>query len=189
MIYVVHHAVTLVVAAAAAWALSRGRWQPRSPRLALLLWHATAVSAVTGTIGLLLSVGLEPYGLGIAPALGALAAGEAAPPSGARAAAVSAGLLLAAAAVGVQAHSPWQPRRGARQRRPPRGPRAGGPSRPPRPGAGRGPRRSRGDSRAGGARRRRSAVRSGGRSPSPHSPWPPPRRASTSYPSEGSSIL
>jgi Peptidase family M48 len=108
MIYVVHHAVTLVLAAAAAWALSRGTWQLRAPRLALLLWHATAVSAVTGAVGLLLSLGLAPYGLGIAPALGALVAGQAAPLTGAHLAAVAAGLLLVALAMGVQAHSSWQ---------------------------------------------------------------------------------
>jgi Zn-dependent protease with chaperone function len=108
MIYVVHHAVTLVLAAAAAWALTRGRWQLRAPRLALLLWHATALSAVTGAVGLLLSVGVEPYGLGIVPALGALIGGEAAPLAGAHVAAVAAGLLVAAVAVCVQAHSSWQ---------------------------------------------------------------------------------
>jgi Zn-dependent protease with chaperone function len=108
MIYVVHHAVTLVLAAAAAWALLRGRWPIRAPRLALVLWHATAVSVVTGAVGLLLSIGLAPYGRGIAPALGALLAGGAAPLTGAHVAAVAAGLLLVAVAVGVQAHSSWQ---------------------------------------------------------------------------------
>jgi hypothetical protein len=107
MIYVVHHAVTVVLAAAATWALTRGSWPHRAPRLALLLWHATAVSAVTGTIGLLLSLGLAPYGRGIAPALGALVVEGAAPLPGAHIAAVAAGLLLALAAVGAQAHSSW----------------------------------------------------------------------------------
>jgi Zn-dependent protease with chaperone function len=108
MIYVVHHAATLVLAAAAAWALLRGRWPLRAPRLALMLWHATAVSVVTGAVGLLLSFGLAPYGRGIAPALGALLAGGAAPLNGAHVAAVAAGLLLVAVAVGMQAHSSWQ---------------------------------------------------------------------------------
>jgi hypothetical protein len=108
MIYVVHHAVTVVLAVAATWALTRGHWPHRAPRLALLLWHATAVSAVTGAVGLLLSLGLAPYGRGIAPALGALVVERAAPLSGAHLAAVIAGLLLALAAVGVQAHSSWQ---------------------------------------------------------------------------------
>ncbi|TWF79416.1 peptidase M48-like protein [Pseudonocardia hierapolitana] len=108
MIYVLHHAVTLVLAAAAARALTRGRWQPRAPRLALLLWHATVVSAVTGAVGLLLGLGLAPYGRGIAPALGSLVTDGAGHLTGAHIAAVAAGLLLAAAAVGVQAHSSWQ---------------------------------------------------------------------------------
>jgi hypothetical protein len=108
MIYVVHHAVTLLLAAAAALALPRGRWPLRAPRLALLLWHATAVSAVTGAVGLLLSVGLAPYHRGIAPALGALFTEDATPLSSGHVAAVAAGLLLAAATVGVQAHSSWQ---------------------------------------------------------------------------------
>jgi Zn-dependent protease with chaperone function len=108
MIYVVHHAVTLALAAGAASALTRGQWQLRAPRLALLLWHATVVSAVTGAVGLLLSVGLEPYGLGIAPALGALVTERTPPLTGAHVAAVAAGVLLAATAVGVQARSSWQ---------------------------------------------------------------------------------
>jgi Zn-dependent protease with chaperone function len=108
MIYVVHHAVTVVLASAATWTLTRGRWPHRAPRLALLLWHATAVSAVTGTVGLLLSLGLAPYGRGIAPALGALVVEEAAPLTGAQVAAVTAGLFFAVGAVGVQAHSSWQ---------------------------------------------------------------------------------
>jgi len=108
MIYVVHHAITLALAAGAAVTLTCGRWQLRAPRLALLLWHATAVSAVTGAVGLLLSIGLEPYGLGIAPALGALVAERIPPLTGAHVTAVVAGLLLATAAVGVQAHSSWQ---------------------------------------------------------------------------------
>jgi Zn-dependent protease with chaperone function len=108
MIYVLHHAVTLVLAAAAAWALTRGRWPQRAPGLAVLLWHATAVSAVTGTVGLLLSIGLAPYGRGIVPALGALAtdlAAGVARVTGTHVAAVVSGLMLAVAAVGAQAHS------------------------------------------------------------------------------------
>ena len=108
MIYVIHHAVTLVLATAAAWTLLRGGWPLRAPRLALMLWHATAVSVVTGAVGLLLSIGLAPYGRGILPALGALLAGGTAPLTGAHVAAVAAGLLLVAVAVGVQAHSSWQ---------------------------------------------------------------------------------
>jgi bla regulator protein blaR1 len=108
MIYVVHHAVTVVLASAATWALTRGSWPHRAPRLALLLWHATAVSAVTGTVGLLLSLGLAPYDRGIAPALGALVVEGAALLTGAHVAAVAAGLFVAVGAVGVQAHSSWQ---------------------------------------------------------------------------------
>lgn len=108
MIYVVHHAATVVLAAAAAWALTRGRWVYRAPRLTLLLWHATAVSAVTGAVGLLLSIGLAPSGRGIAPALGALVVDGATPLTGLQFAAVAAGLALAAAALGVQAHSSWR---------------------------------------------------------------------------------
>jgi Zn-dependent protease with chaperone function len=109
MIYVLHHAVTLVLAAAAAWTLTRGRWPHRAPRLALLLWHAAAVSAVTGAVGLLLSVGLAPYDRGIVPALAAFATDlDTAPLSAPHVATVAAGLLLAAAAVGAQAQSSWQ---------------------------------------------------------------------------------
>jgi Zn-dependent protease with chaperone function len=108
MIYVVHHAVTVALAVAAAWALTRGRWPLRAPGLALLLWHATAVSAVTGAVGLLLSVGLEPYGLGIAPALGALVTDGGGPLTDVHVTAVAAGLLLAVTAAAVQAYSSWQ---------------------------------------------------------------------------------
>lgn len=108
MIYVAHHAVTVALAAAATWALTRGSWPHRAPRLALLLWHATAVSAVTGAVGLLLSIGLVPYGRGIAPALGALVVEGPGPLTGAHVAAVAAGLLLAVAVFGVQAHSSWR---------------------------------------------------------------------------------
>jgi len=108
MIYAVHHAVALVLAAAAAWTLVRGRWPHRAPRLALLLWQATAVSVVTGAVGLLLSLGLAPYGRGIGPALGALVVEGTAPLTGAHLAAVTAGLLLAGAAAGTQAHSSWR---------------------------------------------------------------------------------
>jgi Zn-dependent protease with chaperone function len=107
MIYVGHHAVTLVLAAVAAWTLTRGRWPHRAPRLALLLWHAAVVSAVTGAVGLLLSLGLAPYGRGIAPAIGTLVADGAAPLTGLHLTAVAAGMLLASAAVAAQAHSSW----------------------------------------------------------------------------------
>jgi hypothetical protein len=66
---------------------------------------------VTGAVGLLLSAGLEPYGLGIVPALGALVTERNPPLTAAHIAAVAAGLLLAVTAVGVQAHSSWQVRR------------------------------------------------------------------------------
>lgn len=108
MIYIVHHAAALVLACAAARVLTHGRWAYRAPRLALLLWHATALSAVTGAVGLLLSIGLAPYGRGIAPALGALVVDGAEPLTGPHIAAVAAGLVLAAAALGVQAHSSWR---------------------------------------------------------------------------------
>lgn len=110
MIYVAHHATTLARAVAGAWALTRGRWQVRAPRLALLLWHATAISAVTGAVGLLLSVGLQPYRLGIGPALGALVtgAGRPAPLTAAHLGAVAAGLALGAAVLAVQASSSWR---------------------------------------------------------------------------------
>jgi hypothetical protein len=49
---------------------------------------------VTGAVGLLLSAGLEPYGLGIAPALGALATGRTPPLTGAHVSAVAAGLPI-----------------------------------------------------------------------------------------------
>jgi Peptidase family M48 len=111
MIYVWHHAIALVLAAAGAWVLARGSWPHRAPRLALLLWHAVAVSAVTGAVGLLLSLGLAPYGRGVVPALGALGrdlAGGTAPLSGLQLAAVAGGVLLAAMAAGAQLRSSWQ---------------------------------------------------------------------------------
>jgi Peptidase family M48 len=114
MIYVWHHAIALVLAAAGAWVLARGSWPHRAPRLALLLWHAVAVSAVTGAVGLLLGLGLAPYGRGVVPALGALGRDLAAGPvplSGLQRAAVAGGLLLAAVAVGAQLRCSWQLRR------------------------------------------------------------------------------
>lgn len=114
MIYIWHHATALVLAAAAAAALSRARWTHRSPHLAVLLWHATALGTASGAVGLLLSIGLAPYQRGIISALGALAADLGAgvrPLSAGQLAAVAAGIALAAAAAGVQVHSSWRLRR------------------------------------------------------------------------------
>jgi Zn-dependent protease with chaperone function len=113
VIYVWHHLCTALLAAASGAVLVRARWTHRSPHLAVLLWQATALSAVTATVGVLLSAGLEPYGLGIVPAmsrLGAdLAAGTPHPALGAaHVAAVAAGLLLVAWTIAVQAVSSWQ---------------------------------------------------------------------------------
>src|SRR5690606_1845741 len=65
---------TLVLTAGAGWALAGARWTHRSPRLAVLLWQATVIGVVTAAVGLPLSAGLAPYGRGIVPALGELAA-------------------------------------------------------------------------------------------------------------------
>ncbi len=115
MIYVWHHLCTALLAAASGVVLARARWTHRSPHLAVLLWQATALSAVTATVGVLLSAGLEPYGRGIVPALSQFAVDLAvgAPPTGlgaAHVAAVVAGLLLAAWTVAVQVVSSWQAR-------------------------------------------------------------------------------
>lgn len=116
MIYVWHHAVALAIAVVAGSALATARWTYRAPHLAVLVWQATAASVLTATIGLLLSIGLTPYELGVLPALGRLAADVAAgtPPlglTGAHLFAVIAGLLLIAAALAVQAGSSWEIRR------------------------------------------------------------------------------
>lgn len=113
MIYVWHHAVTLVLAVAAGWALMRARWTHRTPRLAVLLWHAALFGVLTAAVGLLLSVGLAPYGRGIVPALGELTADlrtGATPPAltPSHLVAVAAGLLLAAALLTAQGHSTWR---------------------------------------------------------------------------------
>lgn len=109
MIYVWHHAVTLVLATAAGYALTRARWTHRSPRLAVLLWQAALFGVLTAAVGLPLSVGLAPYGRGIIPALGELTADlrAGAPPvlTPPHLLAVVIGLLLAAAVLVAQAHS------------------------------------------------------------------------------------
>jgi Zn-dependent protease with chaperone function len=116
MIYVWHHVATLVLAAGAVRWLGRARWTHRSPHLGVLLWQAAAFSAFSGAVGLFLSAGLAPYGRGIVPALGALAAdlaAGAAPPglTALHVVAVAAGLLLTAAALAVQLRSSWELRR------------------------------------------------------------------------------
>ena len=116
MIYVWHHAIALVLAGSASYGLARARWTHRSPHLAVLLWQAAAFGVLTAVVGLLLSSGLAPYGRGIVPALGHLAADLAAgglPPTltGAHVIGVIAGLLLGAAALAVQCHSSVRLRR------------------------------------------------------------------------------
>jgi Peptidase family M48 len=116
MIYVWHHAVALVLTAGAAYALVGARWTHRSPHLAVLLWQATAFSALTATAGLLLSAGLAPYARGILPALGQFTADitTGAPPPGltpAHRLAIVAGVLLVAVTLAVQVHSSWEIRR------------------------------------------------------------------------------
>jgi Zn-dependent protease with chaperone function len=113
MIYVWHHVATLLLAVAAAAGLTRGRWTHRSPRTAVLLWQATALSLLSASVGVLLSVGLAPYQRGIAPALGALAAdlgrGRVPPGLGAgHGLAVAAGLALVGWAVLAQLSSSRQ---------------------------------------------------------------------------------
>jgi hypothetical protein len=113
MIYVWHHVVTLVLAAGAGWVMTRARWTHRSPRLAVLLWHAAVFGVLTAAVGLLLSGGLAPYGRGIVPALGELTAdlqAGALPPAltAAHLVAVVTGLLLAGAVLAAQGHSTWR---------------------------------------------------------------------------------
>jgi Peptidase family M48 len=113
VIYVWHHVATLVLAAGTAVGLASARWVHRSPRAAMFLWHATAFSAVTAALGILLSLGLAPYGRGILPSLGLLAADLATgrPHPGltpAHVAAVVTGVLLAAAVLSAQARSSWE---------------------------------------------------------------------------------
>jgi Zn-dependent protease with chaperone function len=110
MIYVWHHAVSLVLALSAGWSLDRARWTHRSPHLALLLWHATLAAVVTAAIGLLLSAGLVGYGRGIVPALGELfgdlRAGSLPPGlTSAHLLAVAGGLILTAVVVAAQVRS------------------------------------------------------------------------------------
>ncbi|GAA5132897.1 M48 family metalloprotease [Pseudonocardia adelaidensis] len=116
MIYVWHHVVALVLAIGAGYALTRARWVHRSPRLAVLLWQATAFSAVSAAAGLLLSAGLAPYRLGILPALCRFSADLTAgvtPPglTVGHALAVATGMLLVAAGMAVQIRSSWSVRR------------------------------------------------------------------------------
>jgi len=112
MIYVWHHAITLTLAAGATYGLTRGRWTHRCPQLAVLLWQATTFSALTATVGLLLSTGLAPYNRGIIPSLleliANLTAGAPRPLTAAHVAAVVAGLLIIATVVAVQVRSSWQ---------------------------------------------------------------------------------
>jgi Peptidase family M48 len=113
VIYVWHHAATLVLSACAAVGLTHARWGYHSPRAAMFVWHAAVFSAVTAAVGLLLSLGLAPYERGILPALGLLATDltTGRPPPGlspGRVAAVVTGALLATAVLAAQARSSWE---------------------------------------------------------------------------------
>ncbi len=71
MVYVLHHALALVLAAVGARAMLYGRWQLHAPRLAVAIWQTIALTVALASMGALLGLGLEPYRRGILPALGA----------------------------------------------------------------------------------------------------------------------
>jgi Zn-dependent protease with chaperone function len=81
--------------------------------VAVLLWQVTALSVLASIVGILLSAGLARYRRGIVPALVALAEDIGRPTgpvplTAGQLLAVSAGLLLVAGTLAVQAHSSWQ---------------------------------------------------------------------------------
>lgn len=106
MIYVWHHAVTLVGSIVLGAALSRRRWTRVHPRLAVTLWHLLAFTTVVSLFALLLSLGFQAMGLGVGPAIGTLADGHAVAELGVvELTALLAALVVAAGAAGLHVTS------------------------------------------------------------------------------------
>jgi len=112
VIYLGHHAATLVLGVLAVVALTRSSSSLRAPRTSILLWQASTLTIVLSAVGLLLTAGLQPSARGIVPGLTALAADLATPASPLPAArqliAVGAGLGTVAALVAIQIASSWR---------------------------------------------------------------------------------
>ncbi|MFD0201577.1 MULTISPECIES: M56 family metallopeptidase [Saccharothrix] len=64
-----HLAATLVLCVAVAGPLARARWVWRAPRTGILLWQMLGLSWALSAVGLLLALGLAPYGAPIPVAL------------------------------------------------------------------------------------------------------------------------
>jgi Zn-dependent protease with chaperone function len=113
VIHALHHLGALAIAAAAVPALRSADWTHRSPRVAVVLWQATAFAAAAAAVGLSLTAGLHPYRRGIVPGLalflGDLTGPAAMPPGvGLRnLVAVAAGLLLGTALCAALARATW----------------------------------------------------------------------------------
>jgi beta-lactamase regulating signal transducer with metallopeptidase domain len=112
VIYLVHHAATLLLGVVAVVALTRSSASLRAPRTSILLWQAGTLTIVLSVVGLLLTGGLRPYARGIVPGLAALAADLATPdarlPSAGQLFAIGAGLVVVTALAAIQAASSWQ---------------------------------------------------------------------------------
>ena len=79
VIYLGHHAATLLLGVLAVVALTRSSSSLRAPRTSILLWQAGTLTIALSVVGLLLAGGLQSYARGIVPGLAALAADLATP--------------------------------------------------------------------------------------------------------------
>lgn len=117
MIYVWHHAAALVGALLLVHAVYRRRWTRAYPWPAVVLWHLLLFTAATALLGLLLSLGLRAFGLGVVPAVGAVAGGRRTGLGAADVAAITAAAVALAAAAALHVVATGKRRRARRRHR------------------------------------------------------------------------
>ena len=72
MIYVWHHAAVLIGSLLLSAAVYRREWTRLHPGAAVVLWHLLLFTTAASLLGLLISVAVRAFGLGVLPAVGSL---------------------------------------------------------------------------------------------------------------------